>query len=153
MQSASHIKLCELEAGSNLYHEALELRYELFFQQHGLPWEIITDEHENTSRHIGIVSNGSLIAYGRITNLGEGVYKLSQIVVKPQQQGKGYGVMMLKKLVELAIISGGEKIILNARTTATQWYRKQGFISNGGEFLSQSTGVPHVQMLYSPDHT
>lgn len=74
-------------------------------------------------------------------------------MVKPQEQGKGYGTMMLKNIVDLAERNGSENIILNARTTATEMYKKQGFKSNGGEFLSKSTGVPHVQMLYTSNNT
>jgi len=138
----------ELKIGSDLYKQALNLRYELFFRDHGLPREILIDEHEKTSKHIAIVDGESLIAYGRVTGLGKGIYLLSQIVVKPQEQGKGYGSMILMKLVERAKNDGGKKIILNARTTATALYRKQGFINNSEVFLSKSTGVPHVQMFY-----
>lgn len=145
------MKVDELKIGSAFYREAVELRYELFFRKHDLPRNILIDEHENASRHVAIVSNGSLIAYGRLTNLGEGTYQLSQIVVKPQEQGKGYGTMILKKLVELAESNGGEKIVLNARTTATRLYKKYGFTNNGEVFPSKSTGVPHVQMLYTPN--
>jgi len=146
------MKVDELKIGSKHYKEALELRYELFFQKHDLPKNILFDEHENASRHIAIICNASLIAYGRLTNLSEGTYQLSQIVVKPQEQRKGYGTIILKKLVEFAENNGGEKVILNARTTATELYKKQGFKNTGEEFLSKSTGVPHVQMLYTPNN-
>ena len=143
----------ELEIGSEFYKEALELRYELFFKKHDLPRNILIDKNEKASEHIAIVSDELLIAYGRLTNLGEGTYQISQIVVKPQEQGKGYGAMILKELVDRAERLGCKKIILNARTTATKLYEKQGFTSSGNEFLSKSTGVPHVQMHYTPNIT
>ncbi len=143
------MKVEELEIGGKLYKEALKLRYELFFKQQDLPRNILIDEHENASQHIAIVSDEILLAYGRLTDLGEGTYQISQIVVIPQEQGKGYGAMILKELIERAGSNGCKKIILNARTTATKLYKKLGFIINGGEFLSKSTGVPHVQMLCS----
>jgi predicted GNAT family N-acyltransferase len=139
----------ELKIRSDLYHQALDLRYELFFRGHNLPREILIDEYEEASKHIVIVDDESLIAYGRLTDLGEGIYRLSQIVVKPQEQGKGYGSMILKALVERVKNDGGKKIILNASTTATALYEKHGFRSNGEVFLSKSTGVPHVQMFYT----
>jgi len=93
------MKVDELEIDSEHYKEALELRYELFFQEHALPRDVLIDKYESASRHIAIVSHGSLIAYGRLTNLGEGTYQISQIVVKQHEQGKGYGTTILKKLV------------------------------------------------------
>lgn len=53
--------------------------------------------------------------------------------------------VILKGLVKQAI-----KIILNARSTATKLHTKQNFKVNSKEFLSKSTGIPHVQMIYIP---
>jgi len=39
------MKIAEIEVGSKLYKEALELRYELFFKMHDLPKDILFDEH------------------------------------------------------------------------------------------------------------
>ena len=75
------MKVCCLEIGSSLYDDAIKLRYELFFKQHDLPLEIVSDKYEEESRHVAIVDNKSLIAYGRITFLNDHVCQLSQIVV------------------------------------------------------------------------
>lgn len=140
--------ICKLIIGSPLYVQALALRYVQFFQPHNLPREILIDEHENKSTHIAIVQDAALIAYGRVTDVGEDIYQLSQIVVSPEQQRKGYGSMILNELIKQAKIYGATQIILNARTTATALYTKAGFIESGEIFLSKHTGLPHIQMLY-----
>jgi predicted GNAT family N-acyltransferase len=147
------MKVCQLETGSRLYNDALKLRYELFFQQHGLPVDIVADAYEKESRHIAVVEGNSLIAYGRFSILSEDVCQLSQIVVKPEQQRKGYGTMVLKELIGLARRRGMKKIILNARTTATVLYEKLGFKRDGEIFPSMRTGTPHVQMYLTISHT
>lgn len=147
----TNMKVNEVKIGSELYKEALNLRYELFFRAHGVPENILIDEYENKSRHFVLVINLSLIAYGRLTIIDEDTYKLSQIVVKQQEQRNGYGTIILKELVTHAINNGAKKIILNARTTAIKLYTKQNFKINSEEFLSKSTGIPHVQMIYIPN--
>ena len=142
------MKMLELNMGSELYNDALDLRYDLFFKKHKLPREILIDEYESRSKHIVLVRDESLIAYGRLTKIDQEICRISQVVVKPAEQGKGYGTKILHELVKQAEKSGCEKITLNARATAMQLYEKLGFTSNGQEFLSKSTGVPHVQMLY-----
>jgi len=143
------MNICELETGSHLYAEAVALRYDQFFREHNLVKDILYDEKEKISKHIAIIDNDSLIACGRITDLGEGVYQFSQIVVKPHLQGKGYGTQLLKELIKISVHDGCKKIILNARATAVKFYEEQGFKSHGDMFLSKTTGVPHFQMLYS----
>ncbi|MFH2045042.1 MAG: GNAT family N-acetyltransferase [Pseudomonadota bacterium] len=80
-----------------------------------------------------------------------GIEKVLFTILLYVEQRKGYGTVILKQLVALSEKLGCKKIILNARTTATKFYEKQGFTSSGGEFLSKSTGVPHVQMHYKPN--
>ena len=143
--------LRELNQDSPLYQEALELRYRLFFQEHGLPRAILVDEHEESSVHLALVDGERLVAYGRLTHLGQDAARLSQILVRPEEQGKGYGRRILAALVRRAQADGAKEIHLNARTTATGLYRKQGFRANGAPFPSRSTGVPHLPMIYVPD--
>ncbi len=49
------------------------------FKKYDLSADIVNDQYENTSRHFAIAKGQSLMAYGRITNLGKGIYQLSQI--------------------------------------------------------------------------
>ncbi len=145
--------LHDLTQDSPLYQEALELRYRLFFQEHGLPRTVLMDEHEEPSVHLGPVDEDRLVASGRLTHLGQGTVRLSQILVRPEEQGKGHGRQILAALVQRAQADGAKQIHLNARTTATGLYRKLGFRPNGAPFLSQNTGVPHLPMIYIPDRT
>ncbi len=143
------MKVHEIDVENILYNKALELRYAVFFKKYDLSADIVNDEYENTSRHFAIAKGQTLMAYGRITNLGKGIYQLSQIVVSPQEQSKGYGETMLQTLIECCKNDGGTKIILNACTTAIKLYMKYGFISHGEIFLSKLTGVPHIEMYYT----
>ncbi len=143
------MKVHEIDVENILYSKALKLRYAVFFKKYDLPPDIVIDQYENASRHFAIAKGQTLMAYGRITNLGKGIYQLSQIVVSPQERRKGYGETMLQTLIECCKKDGGTKIILNARTPATKLYMKYGFISHGEIFLSKLTGVPHIEMHHT----
>ena len=138
----------EIQQDDILYEKALELRYELFFKKHHLPKEILNDEQEIHSKHIAIFHKKELIAYGRLSALGNGEFQISQMVVSPSYQKQGYGTKLLLKLMEVAKDKEAKAIILKARTTATSFYKKQGFQPKGEVYSSSSTGVPHIKMVY-----
>lgn len=44
----------------------------------------------------------ALVAYTRLTELGEGEFKIYQIVVDPQYQGKCHGKEIINRVIEFA---------------------------------------------------
>ena len=66
----------------------------------------------------------------------------------PSRQSRGLGTLLLKDLIDRAASPEVRALTLNARTTATRLYAKQGFVPEGEVFLSDSTGVAHVKMTY-----
>lgn len=142
------MKIESIKRDHAIYKKALELRYELFFKGHDLPFNVLFDEKENASYHVAAFSDDDLIAYGRLSNLGRGEFQVSQLVVSPDFQRKGYGSQVLIKLMQLAEVKGAKSISLNARVSATGIYTKQGFKSVGATFKSKTTGIPHIQMVY-----
>lgn len=138
-----------INTDSELYRQATDLRYELFFEEHGLPKDILFDDKELSSKHIAISDDNTLIAYGRLSALNEDDFQISQMVVSSKYQSQGFGSELLSNLIRVAIINGAKSITLNARVTALGLYEKHGFIKNGSVFKSKSTGVPHIQMQHS----
>ncbi|MBE0405286.1 GNAT family N-acetyltransferase [Halomonas citrativorans] len=109
------MELIHLESTDELYKEALDLRYDLFFRSPGLPRKILFDALECSSFHIAAVDNGSLCAYGRLSEESPRIFKISQMVVRPDMQGQGLGASILTKLTHEALEKGAEEIYLNAR--------------------------------------
>jgi predicted GNAT family N-acyltransferase len=138
----------EIQKDDNLYKKALELRYSLFFKDHNLPEEILSDDKEDKSLHIAISQEKELIAYGRLFEISSNEFQISQMVVSPRYQSQGYGERLLIEIMRTAKNKGAKKIILNARTTAISLYEKIGFQKVGQIYSSQSTGVPHIKMVY-----
>jgi predicted GNAT family N-acyltransferase len=138
----------EIQKDGTLYKKAFELRYLLFFKDYNLSKEIINDKTEDISTHIAISKERELIAYGRLSELSDKEFQISQMVVSPIHQHQGYGEKLLLEIVQTAKNKGAKNIMLNARTTAVSFYKKSGFQQVGQVYSSQSTGVPHIKMVY-----
>ncbi|ABD79703.1 GNAT family N-acetyltransferase [Saccharophagus degradans] len=137
-----------IEKDSLIYQKALMLRYDLFFKEHNLPFEILKDENEDKSFHLAAFNEESLVGYSRLTRFSRDSFQISQMVVSSNFQGKGCGSQMLSKLIQLALGQGAKKISLNARKSAIGLYARQGFNCVGAYFFSKRTGVQHIQMVY-----
>lgn len=88
-----------------------------------------------------------LIASARLTELDHGRYKISQVVVVPELQGKGHGKAILNYAVGIAKKAGTKSIELNAQVKAKEQYCKLGFRELGEVRIVKLTGVPHITML------
>lgn len=141
------MEFIQLTNTDTLYEEALDLRYELFFREPGLPRDILFDALEKDSVHIAAIHNGALCAYGRLSEESPRRFKISQMVVCPKRQGQGLGTRVLTQLIHIAIEMHAEEIYLNARLHAVSMYQKLGFEPSGDVFIATSTGVPHIQMV------
>lgn len=142
------MKISEISIEDRIYQEALELRYDLFFREHGLPRSILFDDLEADSIHIAMTDESGLVAYGRLSPIGNGEFVVSQMVVRPACQGKGYGSQVLARIIQTAISQEARILMLEARIPAISMYEKQGFIRDGSVYESHSTGVPHIKMVF-----
>lgn len=132
-----------IEYGSEEWKEARCLRYKLLFETHGLPENILDDEYEKCSMHAAIVVDGVIVAYGRLTELGDASFVISQMVVSSNNQRAGLGSKILGFLLSK---TSGNTVSLSARLTAVKFYSKFGFKVCSSEYFSKTTGVPHVKM-------
>ncbi|MBC3767132.1 GNAT family N-acetyltransferase [Neptunicella marina] len=141
------MELIQLQNTDSLYKDALDLRYELFFREPDLPREVLFDDLEKNSLHFAIKERNSLYAYGRLSEESPGVFKISQMVVRPDMQGQGLGTRILAKLTHTACENGAQVIYLNARLHAVTMYQKLGFKTSGESYVAGRTGVPHIKMI------
>ncbi|MBT6482561.1 MAG: GNAT family N-acetyltransferase [Gammaproteobacteria bacterium] len=141
------MKIQEISNTSPLYRAALKLRHRLFFADFGLPMEITCDHLEENSTHFAMTEHEELVAYSRLTELRENEYKISQIVVEPEHQGKGHGKEIITHVIEIAKYSGAKQIELNAQVSVSDLYREFGFQEFGEVKVVELTGIPHIRMM------
>ncbi|MGF1480552.1 MAG: GNAT family N-acetyltransferase [Cyanophyceae cyanobacterium] len=132
------------------YQQACQLRYRAFFAEHNLPFTILFDQDETDSFHAVITSaDCKVVAYGRLTQkLNHD--QISQMVVEPEYQGRGLGQQILQFLILLAAQHRAKLMVLEARTSAMEFYQKLGFKPNGSEYSSKKTGIAHIRMTRLP---
>lgn len=135
--------------GSPEYQQAVQLRYRLFYEEHGIEMGAVLTAREQNAKHLVVLKPDSLIvlAYGQLYRKSDSQYQIFQMVVEPDYQGQGLGSVILEKLIEVATYEKGELLTLSARTVYVGFYEKFGFKTNGAVFPSSSTGVPHVKMV------
>jgi predicted GNAT family N-acyltransferase len=143
---AYDIEKLELRTDSSLYLEAIRLRHEVFFKPQGLDPEVVLDDLEPSSRHFALVESDRLIAYARLTSITKNEAKISQMVVMPDQQGRGLGKMLLEWLIEDCGRNRIDKVTLEARKTKVGFYALHGFRCVGEPYPSHRTGILHVHM-------
>ncbi len=148
----------QIELNSELYQQACQLRYQLFYQPHGLSFDSVFNSQEAESIHLGIINDKLLLAYGQLTQQTEQTYKIGQMVVHPNYQRQGLGKKVLAELIAIAKRGrspiaqqkDAQKIVLDARISAINFYQQLGFKKIlGTEHPSATTGVPHIYMQLS----
>ncbi len=135
-----------IDTNSPFYQQALSLRYQLFFAEHELSKQILFDAQESHSSHLAAICQNTLVAYGRLSEIGNNTAQISQMVVCPKHQRRGLGSAIVDRLVEEARVLGATKVVLNARLDAINLYKKSHFLTTGEIYPSSSTGVPHIKM-------
>ena len=135
-----------IEYNSPQYQQACQLRYELFFAEHNLPWEVVRDLKEADYFHAAIVTDELVVAYGQLVPHENRIYQICQMVVRPNYQRQNLGRKILLALIDLARQQNAIALELNARLTAVGFYQKLGFETFGSPFPSSTTKVPHIAM-------
>ncbi|MEM9452274.1 MAG: GNAT family N-acetyltransferase [Cyanobacteria bacterium P01_E01_bin.6] len=146
--NTEHYRLQFVDYGSDAYHQAAQLRYQLFYQAHHIPVDAIFNPAEGTDQHLAITTPDShrVLAYGRLGQNSSHEFQIYQMVVRPEFQGQGLGTRILDGLTKSAIRQGATQLVLFARVTKQAFYQRSGFEPVGNIFPSTMTGVPHIKM-------
>lgn len=127
---------------ANLGHSAGRVREAVFVAEQGVPAEMEYDRWDSLSVHVlARGPSGEAIGTGRLLPDGH----IGRMAVLRDWRGKGVGTTLLSHLLDLAHQRGMDHIVLNAQTSASDFYRHFGFATEGGEFME--AGIPHVRMV------
>ena len=81
-----------------------------------------------------------LVQLGRLLPDGQ----IGRMAVLKDARGSGVGARMLTVLAGAARARGDREAVLSAQTHALDFYRKQGFVEEGAQYLD--AGIPHQTM-------
>lgn len=125
----------------SLREDAQKVRIEVFVIEQNVPVELEWDEGDEVSTHaVAYDEQGQPVATGRLLPDGH----VGRMAVSQSLRGKGIGKQVLIALLEQARQDGHKELVLHAQTHAIPFYERQGFISEGEEFIEAD--MPHRLM-------
>ncbi len=124
------------------HKEALQaIRGAVFIEEQGVPKEIEWDGEDDVSHHFMAINEaGQRVGCGRLLPSG----KIGRMAVLPEYRDQGIGRQILDAAVTKASELGFRRVTLHAQLAVVEFYRKAGFLPEGGEF--SEAGIPHQAM-------
>jgi predicted GNAT family N-acyltransferase len=122
------------------------IRYTVFVEGQNVPVEIERDDYDRTAIHILARERTSGIPVGvaRIVDKGNGLAKIGRVAILPEWQGRGFGNLLMRGVLEQAKASGFTEAMLDSQAYVVGFYERLGFIAEGDEFTE--AGIPHRRM-------
>lgn len=119
-----------------------------------LRWHVLRPGRPRASAHLPgdeapetvhwVALDGDDRVVGCATVLASDGLQLRGMAVDPHWQGKGVGAEIVRSIVDRA---EGRRLWCNARLSAAGFYRRCGFVEEGGHFEIEGIG-PHVKMAW-----
>lgn len=128
---------------------ALELRYEVFCVEQGVPEYEEMDGRDGEGVHLVAVSpedsdaDGELLGTCRVLFVGNTV-QLSRLAVRADARRRGIATSLLGAAEEETRASGGHRLVLHAQTYARALYEHVGYVPRGRVFME--AGIEHIAM-------
>ncbi|WGQ12029.1 GNAT family N-acetyltransferase [Pedobacter gandavensis] len=121
--------------------------------RNGMPYEqcIFPQDHQEGVFHLGCFEGEKLVTVATFfpedrSEQGSGGFRLRGMASDPAFAGKGYGAKLIKFAIDELRSANAAYIWCNARSSATAFYEKLGFVFISEEFEVPGVG-PHFDML------
>lgn len=138
------IKFIKFE--SDLFSEVAELRYKVLFEPYHKINKYTYDSFDKESYHLVALDKDRIVGYSRLTNMN-GKGKITNVFVIPEYENLKIGHKMLKAHVEKAKDNNYIQLYLNARHSTLNFYKKAGFVEEGGPYISDKSGLVLQNMI------
>jgi predicted GNAT family N-acyltransferase len=99
--------------------------------------------------HIAVFADDQIVGAATVfpePYRGEPAWRLRGMAVDANHQGFGVGTLIMKDIFRRMSENGVQLLWCNARSTALDFYRKQGFEVVGDEFIADAD-VPHYRAI------
>lgn len=120
-------------------------RWEVLRKPWGFPLGSEMDSEEDISFHLAAFDKGEVAGVGRLTTYSNKEGRIRYMGVSDQYQTQGIGGKLLIYLENEAKKKGMKRLVLNARESALDFYKKQSYIIEGEPFDAFS-GIQHFKM-------
>ena len=105
-----------------------DLRWKILRSPYNQPKITEQDDLENDDFPIMVCEvDGIPIGVGRAHFISEDEAQIRSISVEVEWSGKGIGSIVLKELEKIVTAKGAKRIIIHARSSAVEFYKKNGY--------------------------
>jgi predicted GNAT family N-acyltransferase len=123
--------------------QAAPIRFAVFVEEQGVPFEIELDEYDPVSIHALAFDGEKAVGTGRLLPDGH----IGRMAVLKEWRNRGIGGLLLKRLIDAAKARGDGQVALSAQVGALAFYRAHGFEPEGDEYME--AGIRHQAMKRS----
>lgn len=134
----------QIDHGTKEYQQMVELRNEILRKPLGLTFDEKELAREKEDILIAAFEEDKILGCCLLTKVDSQCVRLRQMAVQNNLQGKGIGAAMMNYAENVARDAGYNKIIMHARKTAMDFYKKLGYKVVGEEF--EEITIPHIIM-------
>lgn len=128
------------------FQSILDIRRLVFQQEQDLARNSLVDAEEIESQHAIVVAAGQTVSAGRLTppNAKRPEAVVSWVATRQECRGRGYGGLVMRRLLQFADERGYPVVALTAQTHALSFYEAFGFRAYGKRF--SVVGIEHQRM-------
>jgi predicted GNAT family N-acyltransferase len=125
--------------------EAAPVRQAVFVEEQGVPADLELDELDAQALHaVARGPGGRAIATARLIGEDAATARIGRMAVLAGWRSQGVGSALLWRLLSHAAARGMAQVVLSAQLHAVPFYRRHGFVEEGGEYLD--AGIRHRTM-------
>jgi predicted GNAT family N-acyltransferase len=133
-----------LQTTSKEYEEMVSLRMKVLLDPVGIPRSYIDAAKEKNDVLIGAFENEQLVGCCILTHVDDDTLQLRQMAVDNNLQKKGIGAAIVAFAEDLAKKKGYRRLMMHARDSVLDFYRKSGYTISGEPFFE--VGIGHHRM-------
>jgi predicted GNAT family N-acyltransferase len=137
----------EIQFGSIQYYQSVGIRYEVLRKPLNLHFQLNDFFQEPNEFHIGAFLENRVVGSLILSPQSNLILKMRQVAIDFSFQSKHIGSKLIRFSEKIAKEKGFQKIELNARKTAVEFYSKLDYSIESDEFLE--VGIPHYKMSKS----
>ena len=119
------------------------LRRTVFIEEQGVSEADDLDGLDDVAIHLLVSLESKPVGTARLLTK-KGTLKVGRVCILPEARGRGLGVALIQKSIEIARAEGVPRVYLGAQTSAVGFYERLGFEAFGTEF--DDAGIPHRHM-------
>jgi len=138
------LEVKEIKYGSADYQEELQLRDKVLRKPLGMDLFAENLEKEQWDIHVGAFQENKLIGVLILTVIDNDMLKMRQVAVDENFRSMKTGTALVRFSEEYALLRNYKMIVLNARSTAVDFYVKLGYEKVSDMFLE--INIPHYKM-------